>query len=177
MNKNLKEFLFFLKSEAEVPKEVSGQILSAVHAQLSPSQSKLFSKIILIHLGVSLASLTVCPQFGFGSWLWKGHGLMGIFMEWGEVGCALGCGATFLGFSCLSLAWVLSTAEIKSLRRTGLFYVFILSALSLMGLMLLGGQTTPLFAIFWLFGAILGGLGLGVIGIKIRKYGTFSLGG
>lgn len=174
MNKYLKEFVLFAKSEAVVPEKVSDEIMGKIHNQLSPSQSKLFFKVLLIHFCVSLASLTICPQFGIGSWLWRGHGLMGLFMGWGEVGCALGCGATFLGFSCLGVGWVLSTAELKSLQRTGLFYLFILSALSLMGLMLVGRQPPSFFSLFWFIGAFLGGVLLGACGLRIRKYSTLS---
>lgn len=174
MSKQLKEFILFAKSEAVVSDEVSGKIRDQIHNRLSPSQRELFLKILLIHVCVSIASLTICPQFGFGSWLWRGHGLMGLFMGWGEVGCALGCGATFLGFSCMGIGVMLSPAELKSLQKTGLFYLFILSALSLMGLMVAGGQSFSIFSIFWFFGAFLGGILLGVCGINIRKYSSLS---
>jgi len=168
MDKKMKEFLEFLQSDASVPDSISEKVWQTVKKDLHPSSLLIFVKLLLIHLVVGTATLFVCPQFGNGAWLWKGHGLMGIFMKWGTVGCALGCGATFLGFSLLIGGFLLKASELKKLRSTVGIQVFLLSALSLMLLMLLGTDSGWEFASLWLVGAFLGGLASGLLGGSLK---------
>jgi hypothetical protein len=144
---------------AKPSEEVSRLILLKVHRDLNPSVLAVFLKIMSIHFGVTVFSLSVCPQFGFRL-VGQGHGLMHWFMTFGELGCMVACGAFFTSLSLFFASIFLKARELQKLKAT--------RWLQLMAIVLLRMLSPELsfnlsFAA-WFFGAVIGGwvaMGLG----------------
>ncbi|MBI2707619.1 MAG: hypothetical protein HYX35_04840 [Proteobacteria bacterium] len=165
----IQEFQEFMSTEPIDPSEgVSQQILSQVHADLTPSAGKVFLRLSLIHAVVGAITLLFCPQFGISPL--GGMGLMSLFMNWGEQACMLGCGAVFMGASFLVASCVLRVEEVRVIRKTELLQVGALGLLSL-GIFLCTGLGVVFgLGLFWLLGSLIGGLATLEAGWALRNW-------
>ena len=84
-------------------------------------------------------------------------GLMGYFMHFGDIGCALLCGSLFLGTSMGVAAFLLSPEEIRVAQKARIRNITVLTSLSYGLLMLMGGEIEFTYSLFWLLGGIIGG--------------------
>ena len=173
MNKDPKfnsEFEEFMSAEAiEVPSELKINVFTEVHQALNPSPFLIFAKISLTHLFVGLFTLLLCPQFGTS--FTSSSGLMGYLMKYGEAVCMLGCGALFLSLSLLVVSlFVLNRDEMRVLRSNRIGHIGILSTLSLTAFIAFGLTSIEMAGIFWLLGALVGGVVSLELGWKARTF-------
>ena len=165
----MREFDGFMNAEpANPPAGVSESLLARVRADLHPSPWLVFVKLSLIHFVTALATLSICPQFGFRL-LGQGPGLMGYFMRWfGEVGCMLACGFFFLGTSIAVAIVVLRPEEIAVIRRRRLFELGALTLLSIGFFLMVDVAAVLEFYLAWAAGSLVGGILTLEIAWKIR---------
>jgi hypothetical protein len=150
----LSEFLAY-PSSSEQHEGVPPQLLQQIRRDLSPKPYQIGLRLAAIHAIAGGATLLVCPQFGVGPW-GGGHGLMGFFMQWGDLACALGCGAFFASLTAIATLFFLSRDELRILKSQGWAYYSGLMALSVGVLMLLGDGAQPSldYIIPWFFAAV-----------------------
>ncbi len=150
------EFTEFQSAQAEVPELRSSELLRRVHRDLNPSLSHLLKKISLIHAFSAVATLSVCPQFGFRL-IGEGHGLMHYFMALGNAGCPMACGVFFLGTSFSLSAFFMTRDELRKLRESKFLVLTVLVLASLGFFKIMEGEFFLEFSVFWIVGAFLGG--------------------
>jgi len=154
----LTEYEAFLKADSvEVPKETTKRVFSVMNSLLNPSALFVFFKILGIHIGVGLLSLSVCHQFGmnpFGTQMSLDRWFMAM---WGHNTCMIVCGVLFTGLSFLSAGLFLSIEEVRALRRTEFLQAFALGSVSLAIFAFFGAPLAAAFAGLWLLGALIGG--------------------
>ncbi len=131
-------------------------LLREVRDDLSPSPTRVFFKMAVLHSAASLLTLSVCPQFGFRL-LGEGMGLMHLFMRFGELGCFAACGAFFLGSSLLLAGGYLRGEELRLIRRHRWLGPIALAALSLGFFFMLDAAMSVRIAVAWMLGALLAG--------------------
>jgi hypothetical protein len=68
------------------------------------------------------------------------------------------CGILFVSLSVLFASLILRQEELKVLYRNSLLQIFSLALFSLVVFFLLGAEVTLSIGLFWLFGAMFGGL-------------------
>lgn len=154
------EYQEFLDDSAHQPSgALQEQILSVVHRDLNPTPVSVFSKLLGIHFVTSLVTLSICPQFGFRI-LGEGMGLMQVFMNFGETGCLIACGAFFMGLSLLIAGSVLRGEELRIIRKNRWLTLGALTLLSLGFFIMLDAQIVLNLSIAWFLGALFGSLGI-----------------
>lgn len=154
----LSEYEIFLKSEAApVPQDVTSGVFHRLKPHLHPSVSRVFVKIMGIHLIVGFLSLSVCHQFGinpFGTI----YSLDNWFMKmWGHGTCMVLCGIIFVGASFLTAGLFLSMEEVLALKKQEWTQSFLVAGASLIIFFLAGADLALAFAALWLLGALCGG--------------------
>lgn len=165
------EFLEFLRAPAvQPPQWLSERILAFVHAALNPSPWAVFSKLALIQVFTGALVLSICPPFGINLGI-LGHGMMHLFMRFGEEVCAVACGALLTISSALVASIVLRPAELRVIRRNELLQFLTLSLVSLGGLICMGASVILGFGLLWLLGATMGGL----VTLEICCFVRFSI--
>ncbi len=128
-------------------------LVARVFRELSPSLWAVGQKLVVVHLFASALSLSVCEQFGVRLFF-EGHGLMGLFMHLGVIGCFICCGAFYLGSTLVLSKVLFSRPEWRKLRQ---HFVPIFLALTLSSLAVfwaVQGQIEFVIASAWLVGAM-----------------------
>ncbi len=158
-DKNLlkKEFQEFSEIEA-VAVKVPESLFRSVKNRLFPSPWKVFLKISGIHALVGFLSLGLCNQFGLNPFNMN-HSLSDWFMQTaGHSVCMVFCGVFFVATTYLLANLILSVEELNAIRKVQALQVGILSLGSLAAFYFFGGQMVLSFTLFWMLGAVLGGL-------------------
>lgn len=169
----IEEFQRFVNS-SETPSDVVSQdVLSNIYGRLTPSYAKVFSKMLLIHVLSAGVTLLFCPQLGVNSYF-GGHGLMALFMSFGPIACAAGCGSVFLGTGLFLIGLLMKPEELRRVKHLRLLNVTVLAALSYAALMLLGAEAESSEYLFWLLGGIFAGRLFLEFGSKLRLHVRFA---
>ena len=165
-----KEFQQFINQNAEaVPSHLSDIIFKEVHADLDPSWSQIFGKVVLIHTVLGFVTLSICSQFGLQTF--PVLDLMYAFMSVvGPKYCMAFCGAIFLGGSAFSFAMLLTRPELLKVRKNGVLQILILSILSLAILAFFGAEVLLIPALLWLTGATVAGVLSLELGVRVRNH-------
>ena len=157
------------------PPHVSRAILDLVRKDLNPATGRVFGKLVLIHAAASSLTLTVCPQFGVGP-LGGGHGVMGLFMQYGPGACAAACGFVFMSLTVVAANALLRPEELRVTYRSTLATFSALAILSVMALLCLGtlvqGEAVdvhPNFVLPWVAAAVLSAAGLHWVLARVRQ--------
>jgi len=139
------ELAEFLELEPQVSVEGDADqpppaLMDCVRRDLQPSALRIGLRLGAVHAVAGALTLAICPQFGIGP-IGGGHGLMGVFMQFGEFACAAGCGSFFMGASVLTSLMILTPDELRVIRQqgAGLGYWLALAGLS-MGLFMVFGN-------------------------------------
>ncbi len=150
------EFQEFLNSEsAQVPKNISENILGQVHRDLNPEPLKVFSKIFLIHIFTGFFTLLMCPQLGVS--LTSSMGLMAVLMKLGPAVCMFGCGVVFMGLSLFVSSLLIRPEEIRVFKNHQVLQISLLTFISLGLLLFFGADASLLFGFLWVLGGVFGG--------------------
>ena len=113
MNNDLKDFM---ESHEKVPTSLYAETLKLTQISLNPRN--LLIKFFALNLLGALATLTICPQYGFGPFAFSA-GIMNVIMSYGPVVCGVFCASIFfLGGHGMSYAF-LSSPERKWVVRHG----------------------------------------------------------
>ncbi|MBI2604895.1 MAG: hypothetical protein HYW49_02320 [Deltaproteobacteria bacterium] len=164
----MRDFEEFQKAESVAPPIViSERILARVHRDLNPGAWTVFLKLVAIHAVVGGITLLFCPQFGVSPF--RGMGLMGLLMRFGDQVCMMGCGAFFMAGSLLMASLFLRPEEVRALRRLEVLQVCSLALLSIGFFVCFGSAVIGGLALFWVLGSILGGLGTLELGWALRQ--------
>lgn len=156
--KDFEDFTNFAPTEASVPEALTQNIFSKVHHLLFPSAQTIFTKIFAAHLLIGSLSLSICHQFGLNPFHTE-VSLADWFMRMGGHNfCMIACGILFLSLSLLASGILLTTEEIRVLRRTQWLQVSALAIVSLGSFAAIGAELTLGIAGFWLLGSLVGGL-------------------
>jgi hypothetical protein len=168
-NKKNKDFLDFMNSKGvNPPDELSNRILSLVHADLNPSHKIVFIKLLGIQAFIGFLTLIFCPQFNLS--LTNNYELFHYFHHnFGENICMVICGSIFIGSGAVFAAYLLKSSEIKKIKESRILYYTSVSILALSSFFLLGSKVYLTLALYWLIGAILGGLIIFEFNRVIRK--------
>lgn len=113
MNNDFKEFV---DSYEKVPAALYAETLKLTHVSLNPKP--LLLKFFALNMTGALATLSICPQYGFGPFAFSAE-IMNVIMSYGPVVCGIFCASIFfLGGHVLSFAF-LDSAEKKWVGRHG----------------------------------------------------------
>jgi hypothetical protein len=141
--------------------------METIDRQLNPSIWSVLTKLVAVHLFASLATLSVCPQFGFRIF-GEGMGLMNVFMLLGDYGCLVACGTFFMGSSLLLAALWLKIDEVRAIYSNRWLGIAALTLLSLGFFFMMDAQFVFGITMAWLIGAFLGGVLSLEIGWRLR---------
>lgn len=147
----------FLQGNKESPTKLDCEITEMVFKDMIPDHKILFLKLTLIQGFIGFLTLTFCPQFNFS--LTNNYELFHYFHHtFGHSVCMIICGAIFLGSGALFAKMILSSSEIESIRKSKFLYYMGLSILALATFMILGAKIYLHLVLYWLVGAIFGGI-------------------
>lgn len=161
---SLKEFCDFVEAEPiSPPGTVDSRIIGRVHHDLVPSPWRLYLKFAVIEAGAGLATLWVCPQFGFtfsghNTWLHSLHEQAGFFTYY------LVCGLLFVVLGATLSALLLDYNELRTIRTSKYLYYLVFGVLACLAFFIAGAEILLVSTVPWIVGAYLGNLiGFGVI--------------
>lgn len=161
---SLKEFSEFVQAEPAVPSARSDAlILKKVSADLRPAQWRIFGKVAAVQTVAGVATLFVCPQFGFG---FGGHNqyLHALHEAVDPFTFYLICGLLFIALGAVLCGLVLSLDEIRAIRRSKYLYYIAYAIVACLVFALVGADIVLLSASAWVLGTILGNtLGFGLV--------------
>lgn len=160
----------FLSSEPLLPPEkLNLSILNQIQKSLHFSRLAVLAKLSFVHMLTTLFVLYICPQFGvrIGS---STFSLMEFFMKFGHLPCAAFCGATLVGGTFLTTAFLLQPQESFWLRNQLSWISALLAVLTLIVLFSLGASAHHTELVFWCAFGIVGGWLTFEIGRKGRVY-------
>lgn len=155
MSKMDKEYLSFSSHSNQSGPKIPSRLMSEVSQDLNPSPFAVFSKLLGIHFISALVTLSICPQFGFRTY-GEGMGLMHYFMNLGEYGCLIACGAFFTGTSLAIAGFTLRGEEMRAIRKNRILSSAALALLSIGFFFMLDAEFIFGLSAAWLLGAILG---------------------
>ena len=159
----------FLKGAGSRPtRRITEQIFASVRTDLNPNAYWLFAKLLMIHTVTAVATLSVCPQFGFRV-LGEGMGLMHVFMAFGTFGCFVACGSFFMGTSLLVASLTLKAGEIRKIRRNRWLMTGTLTLLSLGFFIMIGPEIIFSLTMPWLVGSLVGSIFTLELGWYLRE--------
>lgn len=138
-----------------IPPSLNEKILKDVHEKLHPNLSYLIGKLFFVHLITAVATLSVCPQFGFKIFKLPIN-LMHTFMVFGMPVCNFLCGLFFTATSMLVASLLLKRDEVRALKyqKTLASSFLILSSIGFFGIM--NPNLFIEFSLLWLLGAVVG---------------------
>ena len=117
MNHDLKDFI---ENNEPVPALLYADTLKLAHIAQKPLP--LILKFFTLNLLGALATLSICPQYGFGPFVFS-HLIMNVMMSYGPVVCGIFCASVFFfGGHALSF-FFLTRPEKKWIVRHGLVMV------------------------------------------------------
>lgn len=93
-----------------LPKDKEISFLMQMKKRISPTLKEVLPKFLSAQVVATLATLSVCPQFGIGP-IGGGHGIGHYFMRFGEAGCAAFCGMVFLTTGTIVAMLLLRSSE------------------------------------------------------------------
>ncbi len=154
----LEDYRDFLNTdEVSVPSELSQRVLKLIKNRTLPSISKVFFKLLILHIPMSVLSLFICDQFGMSPFE-SNFSLARYFMHFGHSVCMFLCGLFFIGSSIFISGFVLKPHEVIALRNKSYIQSFFLAGISYGSFLMFGAEITLSIAIVWFLGAIFGGM-------------------
>ncbi len=166
------EWNTFQSDHEKAPDHLREALLIKVTSELRPSAPRVLAKLGILHVFASMATLSVCPQFGFRL-AGEGMGAMHWFMNLGTWGCPIACGSLFVGTSLLLAAIILSRPEWRTIRANPVLTLSAVILPSLGFFKVMDGEFFLEFSIAWILGAVISGWLL-VAGVWRLKAGRLT---
>lgn len=170
----IKEFESFLSEAKEPPRELEVSLAAEIRKQLNPSIPLTVSKLFLLNLVGSVATLSLCPQYGLS--LTGSMGIMHYLMGIHPALCFFVCGLLWMLGGQVLASFLLNWDEQRVLSQYywGAGFSFIL--FSVLGFACLGSLTLDLWLLFWAVGAMAVIFTFGSrIKIKLRRFESLAL--
>lgn len=120
----------------DLPKEKEVSFLIQMKRRISPTLKEVLPKFLSAQLIATLATLSVCPQFGIGP-IGGGHGVGHYFMRFGEAGCAAFCGMVFLTTGTIVAMLLLRNSERRQIFNYQYRLISSFALVSFMALMMI----------------------------------------
>lgn len=120
----------------DLPKEKEASFLIHMKRRISPTLKEVLPKFLSAQLIATLATLSVCPQFGIGP-IGGGHGIGHYFMRFGEAGCAAFCGMVFLTTGTIVAMLLLRNSERRQIFNYQYRLISSFALVSFMALMMI----------------------------------------
>lgn len=163
-----KDYNDFIKSSEKVPDHLNESVLSMIHSDLNPSHKVVFGKLTLIQGFIGFITMLFCPQFDFS--LTNNYDLFHYFhMNYGHQICMIICGSIFLGSGAIFASYILKEGEINKIKSSRFLYYMVLSIIAVAVFMIFGAEIYLNLVVFWLIGAISGGVSAFELNRFIRK--------
>lgn len=162
------EFSDFIDTEQIAPgKHLDEAVLSRVKKDLQPAWWMIYGKLTLIQVTAGLATLTICPQFGFG---FGQHNqfLHDLHLATSPIVFYLLCGLFFVILGATLGGLILNRAEIRTLGDSKYLYFAVYSILAFLILLSLGTEAFIASSMVWMLGAFLGNVFGFAAGIRFR---------
>lgn len=153
-----KDFNDFKKPSSTKPSiETKAHLLNKIKAELNPSHTLVFTKLLCIQAFVGVLTLLFCPQFQFS--LTNNYDLFHLFHHrFGALACMSICGFIFIGSGAIFAAYLLKVEEVFKIKQTKHLYYFAISGLAILSFLLLGAEIYLDLVSMWFLGAVLGGV-------------------
>lgn len=152
------DFVEFIDTEQIAPgKHLDEAVLARVKKDLQPAWWKVYGKLTLIEVTAGLATLAICPQFGFG---FGQHNqfLHALHSSSPSAVFYLLCGLFFVLIGGVMGGLILNRAEIRTAGRSKYLYFTVYSALAFLILLALGTEVFVVSSLVWIIGALLGNI-------------------
>ena len=144
-------------------------------ADLHPSHSIVFFKLLIIQSFIGFLTLIFCPQFNQS--LTNNFELFHYFHHhFGEKICMMICGSIFMGSGALLAAYLLKRSEVLKIKKSVFLYYATLSIIALSSFFLLGADIYLRLSTYWLVGSTIGGFVLFELNRLIRNKFLNTLG-
>jgi hypothetical protein len=111
------------------------------------SPEKIFTKLVWLHVFVSVLALALCQQFGL-KW-GPNFDLMHAFMWAGPVGCQVFCAAFYMGASFVAIAAFLPRHELVWVKERSIWVALVVTGASLLFLNTMGSLGAPVLVFVW----------------------------
>lgn len=154
----LQAFCDFVEAAPVVPSAaVDRLILDRVTRDLQPPLGWLYAKFAAIEAGAGVATLFLCPQFGFvpgghSTYLHALHEQAGFFTFY------LICGLLFVILGALLSALLLGYNELRAIGTSRYLYYLVFGVVAFLSFFVAGAEILWLSAGPWILGACLGNL-------------------
>lgn len=149
----------------------SSFVLNKIQTEIAlsaPKKSSVAMKMGAIHLGSSVLTLTVCPQFGTRLFF-EGEGLMDVFMKISPMFCQAFCGAFYLAATFVIARLIMSYDEWLVVTRSRVLSIGGLALVSLGVFAMLAQGISFEAGVFWIFGAIVAAEMASASRVTLRK--------
>jgi hypothetical protein len=147
----------FIETKKTVPDHLSNSVINLVNSDLNPSHKVVFAKLTLIQSFIGLITMIFCPQFDFS--LTNNYDLFHYFhLSFGHQICMIICGSIFLGSGAVFASYVLKEGEVNKIKESRFLYYMALSIIAVSTFMLFGAEIYLSLVVFWIMGAIGGGI-------------------
>jgi hypothetical protein len=162
------EFLEFDHRQGSRPSnQVDSAILQLVAADLIPSHSRIFFKLLIIQSVVGILTMLFCPQFDLS--LTNRYELFHFFHRtFGHYGCMAVCGALFIGSGAVVASILMTREELKRLSRSSIIYYLAISGCAITSFLFISPEVYLDAATTWYLGATVGGISMMQLVSKIR---------
>ena len=160
--------LFLAAEPVEPPPAAVLAIRSEVSKELHPSPWLVLVRLFILVCSSGALTLLVCPHFGLG--YGSMFGMMDLVMRYGDHFCQALCGSIFIGVGTILAAIVLRPEELVVIRRHRVLQLTVVSA-GVLGLFVCAGAAAiSTLGLFWMIGALFGGLLTFEIGFRLRFF-------
>jgi hypothetical protein len=154
-----KDYQDFLTVKEIAPTELSESIRLDITKEMNPTHLFVFSKLTLIQGFIGFITMIFCPQFDFS--LTNSYDLFHYFHHtFGVQVCMIICGTIFLGSGAIFASYLLKDGEINKIKNSRFLYYTSLSIIALGTFLSLGAEIYLNLIVFWLIGAIIGGVSI-----------------
>lgn len=153
------DFLIFLRSHENPPREVKEITRNKIQALISPSIQTVFLKIFAIHFISALVSLRICHQFELNPF--HVHQSVSDYLTetFGHYGCSFGGGLYFFSQTLIFAGFILTREEVRVLKKNLYSQITMLLLVSMMLLFVAGAKISfESTILIWVAGSIIGSL-------------------
>lgn len=162
-----KDFKDFIEAADDVPLSLDKKVMDLISSELNPSASSVAMKLITIHAFVGIITMLFCPQFSLS--LTNNYDVFHYFHHtFGTAICNIICGAIFMGTGAIFAVSILSTPEVRKIRRSPILYYSALSIVSISVFFILGVEMYLSMILLWGLGAVVSSSIFIYTGLSVR---------
>jgi polyferredoxin len=162
-----KDFNDFIESTDDVPLSLDKRVMGLISRELNPSVTSIGIKLITIHAFVGIITMLFCPQFSLS--LTNNYEVFHYFHHtFGTAICNIICGAIFMGTGAIFAVSILSTPELRKIKRSPILYYTALSIITISIFFVLGVEMYLSMVLLWGLGAVVSSSVFIYTGLSVR---------